>query len=248
MECQVLTGRQTVLHYTLFWFGSESIRSRLQLGNFWYLHKTSRGLDWWTKQSIPKQVHFCLHWNCNSNEVWIQSNMELLSDKPWEGCCWGDWMFDKTIGHSFPDDLASHNQRRKVYVRCCECQNKNQTCCHLRWICSRYGTLWDIARVLTGTFQMAEQRRHSRLFCPWYCQISQPASCCIKPWYIFYPWSPLCLNNLMIINLINEWEVMYIIYIKLLFKKLENIVFLTLPIVYSLRYSNVKVAKSAGWL
>ena len=23
----------------------ESIRSRLQLGNFWYLHKTSRGLD-----------------------------------------------------------------------------------------------------------------------------------------------------------------------------------------------------------
>ena len=52
----------------------------------------------------------------------------------------------------------------------------------------------------------------------------------------------------MIINLINEWEVMYIIYIKLLFKKLENIVFLTLPIVYSLRYSNVKVAKSAGWL
>ena len=52
----------------------------------------------------------------------------------------------------------------------------------------------------------------------------------------------------MIINMINEWEAMYIIYVKLLFKKLKNVVFLTLPIVYSLRYSKVKAAKFAGWL
>ena len=29
MKCQILTGRQTVLHYTLLWFGSKSIRSWL---------------------------------------------------------------------------------------------------------------------------------------------------------------------------------------------------------------------------
>ena len=97
--------------------------------------------------------------------------------------------------------------------------------------------------------EVAEQRRHSRLFFPWYCQINQPANCRIQPWYIFYPRTRLCLNNLMIINMINEWEVLYyIIYIKLLFKKLKNAVFLTLPIVCSLKYSNVKVAKLAWWL
>ena len=46
--------------------------------------------------------------------------------------------------------------------------------------------------------------------------------------------------------MINEWEVMYMTCIKILFKKLKNVVFLTLPTVCSLRYSNVKVAKFAG--
>ena len=125
---------------------------------------------------------------------------------------------------------------KDVYVWCCECQNKNQTCCHLRWIYSQY-VKKSRNRITLGyrksfdrniPFPFPTRKRKSEPFQSW--------------WIMSYI---LCL---MIINMINEWENMHIIYIKLLFKKLKNAVFLTLPIVYSLRYSNVYVAKFAGWL
>ena len=106
----------------------------------WHWHKTSWGLDWWKKQSIRKQkqsVHFCLHWNSNSNEVWIQSNMELLSRKPWEGAVGGIRGLIKGFA------MTSLVTKQAII--------KDTTCCHLRWICNRY--IKESRNEITGILQ-----------------------------------------------------------------------------------------------